>query len=304
MTGKLGVDETQPDLDSERPHWAERVDVVVTTGRRVSALRWGTGEPEVVLLHGGAQNAHTWDAVATALDRSLLCIDLPGHGNSQWRDDHDYRPRSLAVDVSDAITQLAPRAELVGGMSLGGMTAIAIAETNPDLVDRLTVVDVAPGSGRHRTGSLFDFVNGSERFGSLDEIVERAERVNFRPDSESLRRGIRNNTVQNADGTWQWRYDPAVTTADGVASIADAMLDMWGAVSRIAAPTLLVRGALSPAVSPDDVDEWRHRQPAVRLVTVEGAGHSVQSDKPRVLARLLRGFLDSPLERSRTTRAR
>ncbi|RAU90431.1 alpha/beta hydrolase, partial [Mycolicibacter senuensis] len=29
----------------------------------VSALRWGTEPPRVVFLHGGAQNAHTWDTV-------------------------------------------------------------------------------------------------------------------------------------------------------------------------------------------------------------------------------------------------
>ena len=43
-------------------------------GRRAS--------PELVFLHGGAQNAHTWDTVALALDRPLVAIDLPGHGHS------------------------------------------------------------------------------------------------------------------------------------------------------------------------------------------------------------------------------
>ena len=38
-------------------------------GRTVSALVWGTGPAECVLVHGGGQNAHTWDTVALALDR-------------------------------------------------------------------------------------------------------------------------------------------------------------------------------------------------------------------------------------------
>ena len=49
---------------------------------RSSALVWGDGPPELVLLHGGAQNAHTWDTVAMALGRPLVAIDLPGHGHS------------------------------------------------------------------------------------------------------------------------------------------------------------------------------------------------------------------------------
>ena len=40
--------------------------------------------PNSVLLHGGGQNAHTWDTVALALDRPLLAVDLPGHGHSDW----------------------------------------------------------------------------------------------------------------------------------------------------------------------------------------------------------------------------
>ena len=59
-----------------------RVAVEVDGGRRVSALVWKTDEPELVLLHGGAQNAHTWDTVALALDRPLVAVDLPGHGHS------------------------------------------------------------------------------------------------------------------------------------------------------------------------------------------------------------------------------
>ena len=53
-------------------------------GRTVSALVWGDAPAELVLIHGGGQNAHTWDTVALALDRPLVAIDLPGHGHSSW----------------------------------------------------------------------------------------------------------------------------------------------------------------------------------------------------------------------------
>ena len=67
--------------------------VDISDGYALSALRWGSEPPELVLLHGGAQNAHTWDTVALALDRPLVAIDLPGHGHSAHRDDHVYWPR-------------------------------------------------------------------------------------------------------------------------------------------------------------------------------------------------------------------
>ncbi|MCE7885702.1 MAG: hypothetical protein DYH08_17905 [Actinobacteria bacterium ATB1] len=58
-----------------RREWLE-----ARSGLRLSALVWGCGPAELVLLHGGAQNAHTWDTVALALGRSLVAVDLPGHG--------------------------------------------------------------------------------------------------------------------------------------------------------------------------------------------------------------------------------
>src|SRR4051812_35817392 len=80
------------------------------SGNRLSALVWGDGPPELVFLHGGAQNAHTWDTVALALDRPLVAIDLPGHGWSDWRTSGDYRPQAMAGDVAAAIDAIAPDA--------------------------------------------------------------------------------------------------------------------------------------------------------------------------------------------------
>src|SRR5687767_9756767 len=90
----------------------ERVSFATDTGRRISAIRWGSDDPETVLLHGGAQNAHTFDAVALALCRPLLAIDLPGHGRSDWRDDHDYRPSVIGGEVAEVIEALAPDARV------------------------------------------------------------------------------------------------------------------------------------------------------------------------------------------------
>src|ERR1039458_5709660 len=71
----------------EGPPAVRRAFVGVDPGRRLSALVWGEAPPELVLLHGGAQNAHTWDTVALALGRPLVAIDLPGHGHSDWPGD-------------------------------------------------------------------------------------------------------------------------------------------------------------------------------------------------------------------------
>jgi len=55
-----------------------------------------------------------------------------------------------------------------------------------------------------------------------------------------------------------------------------------------------VRGALSGVVSDEDEAEFRRRQPGLRVARVEGAGHSVQGDRPLALAALLREALAAP----------
>src|SRR5262245_63257130 len=73
---------------------------VADDGRAVSALVWGDAPPDLVLLHGGAQNAHTWDTVALALRRPLIAFDLPGHGHSDHRGDGPFGPVANAADLA------------------------------------------------------------------------------------------------------------------------------------------------------------------------------------------------------------
>ena len=63
--------------------------------------------------------------------------------------------------------------------------------------------------------------------------------------------------------------------------------ELWDAVGRVKAPLLLVRGSTSPVVDDDDVAELQRRNANARVIVVEGAGHSVQGDKPLELAAIL-----------------
>ena len=257
-------------------------------GRRVSALVWGDADPELVLVHGGAQNAHTWDTVALALDRPLVAVDLPGHGHSEWRDDRRYWPADNANDVATVMRALAPSVDLVVGMSLGGLTSIALAARHPELVPRLMLVDVTPGVDREKAAPIAAFVAGPERFESFDEILDRTVAFNPTRTESSLRRGILHNAREHDDGSWTWRYD---RWRLGEGEDIPDFRPLWDDVSKLTMPLMLVRGADSGVVGDEDVAELRRHQPGVVIETVEGSGHSVQGDRPVELARLIESFL-------------
>ena len=269
-----------------------RTRVEVPSGLGVSALVWGTEPPEIVLLHGGAQNAHTWDTVALALDRPLVAIDLPGHGHSDWRPGRDYRPQAMAEDVAAAIDDLAPGATTVVGMSLGGLTALATLDREPTLAEHLVLVDITPGVNQDKAAAVVAFVDGPVDFESFDALLERTMAHNPTRSRSSLRRGVLHNARELDDGRWAWRYDRFNDgTGDRLADLDTRFADLWAAVSAVPASILLVQGGLSPVVDDDDIAELQRRRPDAEVVVVDAAGHSIQGDQPLELARLLDGVV-------------
>ena len=258
----------------------------------ISALRWGTDPVRVVFLHGGGQNAHTWDTVVLGLGEPALAIDLPGHGRSAWREDGDYGPKLNAEAVAPMIAELAPEADLVVGMSLGGLTALRLAVTDTALVRRLVMVDVTPSAPeRHEKMTQAQMgavalVRGERTFASFEAMVEATVAASPHRSRESLQRGVFHNSKQLDDGSWTWRYDTFRK--------ADGFQGMWDDAALLGTPTTLVRGAKSFFVDDGDAARFAEIAPGFqRVIMVPDAGHSVQGDQPGALVTILREVLDA-----------
>ena len=275
----------QAGVEGPLPH-GQRIDA-----GSVSALQWGDSSPRVVFLHGGGQNAHTWDTVIVGLGQSALAVDLPGHGHSAWREDGDYSPQHNAAALAPVLDELAPQADLVVGMSLGGLTAVPLGAIAPHLVPELVLVDVTPSAlQRHsemtkeQQGTVA-LMHGEREFPSFAAMLELTTAAAPHRDAKSLRRGVFHNSRRLDDGRWTWRYDTVRKFPD--------FDGLWDDVTGLSAPITLVRGGNSGFVSDEDAAELAQRAQAFRGVhVVENSGHSVQSDQPRALIDILRGVLD------------
>jgi pimeloyl-ACP methyl ester carboxylesterase len=261
----------------------------------ISALKFGDDPPRVVFLHGGGQNAHTWDTVIVGLGEPALAIDLPGHGRSAWRQDGDYGPKLNADTLRPLLREWAAEPRLVVGMSLGGLTALRIAATEPALVPELVLVDVTPSAPeRHEQMTKAQLgavalVQGERTFPSFKAMLDVTVEASPHRDRRSLRRGVFHNSKRNDDGTWTWRYD---TFRSKNKAMPESFTGLWDDVAKITMPTTLVRGAQSAFVNDDDAADFARTAPGFRGVrVVENSGHSVQSDQPRALIDILREIL-------------
>ena len=262
------------------------------TSGPISALKWGDAEPRLVFLHGGGQNAHTWDTVILGLGEPALAIDLPGHGRSAWREDGDYGPRLSAETLLPLLRDWAPTPRLVIGMSLGGLTALRIAASEPAIVSELVLVDVTPSApARHEEMTKAQMgtvalVQGDRTFASFGDMLDVTVAAAPHRARKSLRRGVFHNSKQLPDGSWTWRYD-SFRKGDGFANL-------WDDVPSITMPTTLVRGANSHFVDDDDARAFADGAPGFqRTHVVPDSGHSVQGDQPRALVDILRGILNA-----------
>jgi pimeloyl-ACP methyl ester carboxylesterase len=239
-------------LDDPLP--VARASVEVTPGEQLSYIRWGTDDPEVVFLHGGGQNAHTWDTVALALRRPALV--------------------GMSLGGATAIRLAASRSEFFRGA--------VVIDVTPQVNDATRQMTTA------ERGSVA-LISGPPTYESFDAMADAAIALTPNRPAAAVRRGVRHNAHRLPDGRWTWRYDLFGPRPEGADDWSN-FTSLWDDVESIPIPTMLVRGGTSKYVLDADEAEMRRRLPSIRVEVVAGAGHAVQSDRPLELVRLLEDF--------------
>ncbi len=103
--------------------------------------RQGEG-PTVVLIHGFLESTTMWHPFLPALSkrRNVVCIDLPGHGQSGCLEE-THTMELMADVVISLLESLNIESASFVGHSMGGYVALAIAEFSPEIINTLALMN-------------------------------------------------------------------------------------------------------------------------------------------------------------------
>ena len=265
---------------------------VVVAGFRLHLLDWGGGGPALLLLHGGALTAHTWDPVCARLrDRyRCLALDQRGHGDSEWSPELDYGVKAFVRDIGGLVEVLGLERLLVVGQSLGAVNGLTYASNHPENVAGLVMIDAGPWVQRRGAQRIADFVLSAPELPSVEHFVERAHRFNPRRHPEQLRTTLLHNLRPLPTGAWTWKYDRRHLSHDRFEALRAELTALEGRLPEVRCPVLVVRGEESDVFSAADAERLAALLPDGRVVVVPGAGHTVQGDNPQALAAAIDEF--------------
>jgi len=273
---------------------AQRTDRFVTGHRiKIHVADWGSeGRFPMLLIHGFAQTAHTWDEFAPAVrDRyHVYAMDQRGHGDSDWTPGGAYKAADFVADIAGVVKSLGIQRMILCGMSLGGRNSIMFTAMSPEVVERLVLVDVGPEMIEAGTRNIRNFVASiPAEFDSIDAAIDYAAKFNPRRSRENLYHRLYHNLQQLPSGKYTWKYDPVFRAKEW--SERREAIDLWSYFRKITRPTLIVRGAQSDVFAAETGQKMVEVHPTCRMLEVEGAGHSVMGDNPAGFRAAVEAFL-------------
>jgi 2-succinyl-6-hydroxy-2,4-cyclohexadiene-1-carboxylate synthase len=247
------------------------------------------GPAPLVLLHGFTGHGRSWERVAQHLPFvRILAPDLPGHGDSPWREDPaEGRFADVATRLCAAFDRLGVSRCNLAGYSMGGRCALYLAVEHPRRVARLILESASPGlesPDARRARREADAALGA--FAVDRGIVAFVDRWETTPVLAEHRLDARTRC--------ELRAQRLLCRPQGLAASLSIMGTgaqpyVGGRLAECEAPALLVVGeadAKFRRIATSMCDGF----PSSRTEVVPNAGHNVHVEHPQVFAELVADF--------------
>ena len=233
------------------------------------------GAPWLVLSNSLATNLTMWDDQARELGRAfrVLRYDQRGHGATEAPGGR--YPFDLLIADALAIGKAH-----FAGLSMGGATALGLAQKHPERLDRVIVCDSPCQSTPTSSQQWEERIVVAQRQG-MEALVEPTIARWFPPDVikanppyvDKVRQMIRSTPVNGFIGC--------------AAALADH--NYAAAVATVTQPVLFLVGEKDAAAPP--MRKLNEALPGSRYVELAGAGHISNLDQPDAFTRAVKDFL-------------
>jgi esterase len=243
-----------------------------------------TTRTPLVILHGFLGSSDNWHSLARRLGVSMTVhtLDARNHGHSPHSEEFTYE--LMAEDVRKFLRDRGLKCVNLLGHSMGGKTAMLVALSTPELVEKLIVVDIAPRQYDPRHDELFQVLSTLDiaRFSRRAEIMEAVSRYITNPSTVQF---VLKNLKRGDDGSYRWKVNLPVL----LRSAAELNCAIGGI--PFTKPALFIRGEKSDYIVESDREEILSLFPGARIETIPNAGHLVQVDAPLEFAAVVTEFL-------------
>ena len=265
----------------------------------------GSGGPArcpVVCIHGLTRNSADFEEVApwiAAQGRRVIAVDIRGRGRSER--DPDPKRYNPAVYVGDVLALLdaagIARAVFIG-TSMGGIITMAIAAKRLRAITAAVLNDVGPMISMVGLKRIQGYVGKGRQVETWDDAAAYIKSINevAFPDNTMADWHVWAKRTFRMDdaGRLTVNYDPQIA-----ASIQGAKLKPTSVIAKLLyrrlarnRPTLLIRGANSDIVGPEEAQYMRRAAPGLQYAEVPGVGHAPMLTEPAARA-ALSGFLSN-----------
>lgn len=244
----------------------------------------GQGQP-VVLVHGWAMHSGVWSGFAERLagQYQVICVDLPGHGQSDVIDEF-----SLETVVDRLVSVVSGSAYWLG-WSLGAELVLDLARRYPDKVDGLVLLagnpcfiatEAWPGMSAAVFSQFRSAINRDPEAGVLRFLSLVAQGSDsFRADLKALKSVLQ-----------QYGVPDHKTLLSGLAVLQTA--DLRTALAEVRKPIKLIL-AENDALVPSALGvAMQQLNASLQLEFVKAASHAPFLSCPDVLAISVAGFID------------
>jgi pimeloyl-ACP methyl ester carboxylesterase len=253
----------------------------------------GPARLPVICIHGLTRNSSDFEELApwiASRARRVLALDVRGRGRSaRDPDPRHYHPMVYAGDVLKLARELGIARAVFLGTSMGGIISMTVALRRPGLVAAAVLNDIGPVMSARGLARIAGYAGKGGALASWEQAAEYIKTINQPafPDNtmDEWAKWARRAFEENEQGQLVLRYDPNIALPLQAGKLAPTSIMARLAFRRLARsrPTLLLRGALSDLLEPEQASYMRRAAPAMQYAEVPNVGHAPMLTEPAAL---------------------